>query len=162
MATIILRPTADSSRGHSCSSGSSGYTLINEASADDDSTYIYQSVSSTSTSSITSVFKVSGSVSSKIKISSLQLQVRAKTTKGESKDTAQLYYNLFFNGVEGSSSGGSITTSYANYGKTYNASDFGFGDTIFDSFDTANLVVHVETDGKKNASKNDDFQNRIT
>lgn len=162
MATLYLRPTADSSRGHSCSSGSSGYTLINEASADDDSTYIYQSVSSTSNSSATSVFKVSGSVSSKIKISSLQLQVRAKTTKGESKDTAQLYYNLYFNGVEGSSGGSSITTSYANYGKTYNASDFGFGNTVFDSFDATNLVVHVETDGKKNASKNDSFQNRVT
>lgn len=162
MATLYLRPTADSSLGHSCSSGSSGYTLVNEATADDDSTYIYQSISGTSNSSATSVFKVSGSVNSKIKISSLQLQVRAKTTKGESKDTAQLYYNLFFNGVEGSSGSSSITTSYANYGKTYNATDFGFGNTVFDSFDTANLVVHVETDGKKNLSKNDSFQNRVT
>ena len=162
MATLYLRPTSDSSLGHSCSSGSSGYTLVNEASADDDSTYIYQSVSNTSNSSVTSVFKVSGSVNSKIKISSLQLQVRAKTTKSESKDTAQLYYNLYFNGVEGSSSSSGITTSYANYGKTYNASDFGFGDTVFDSFDAANLIVQIDTSGEKNLSKNDGFQNRVT
>jgi len=31
MATLILRPASDSSLRHSCSSGSSGYSLINES-----------------------------------------------------------------------------------------------------------------------------------
>ena len=44
MATLILRPINDRSLKHSCSSGSSGYAMISESSADDDSTYIYQSV----------------------------------------------------------------------------------------------------------------------
>lgn len=162
MATITLRPTADSSLGHSCSSGSSGYMLINEASADDDSTYIYQSVSNNSSGSSTSQFKASGSIDTKIKISSIELLVRAKTTKSNTADTAQLYYNLYFNGIEGISNGGDITTSYANYSKTYNAADFGLGDTVFDNFDTANLVVHIQTAGDKAKNKHDDFQNRVT
>jgi hypothetical protein len=41
MATLTLRPSADSSLGHTCSSGSAGYALIDDSSADGDSTYIY-------------------------------------------------------------------------------------------------------------------------
>lgn len=33
---------------------------------------------------------------------------------------------------------------------------------MLDSFDSANITVQIETNGQKNASKNDDFQNRIT
>ena len=162
MAELILRPVSDSTLAHSCSSGSSGWALINEATADDDTGYIYQSISGTSSSSQTSVFKVSGSVSNKIRISSLNLSIRGRTTKGKDADTATLAYNVYFNGVEGSSGSGSLSTSYGNFGKTYNASDFGLANTIFDGFDAANIVVHVLTTGAKNAKKNDDFQNRVT
>lgn len=162
MAELILRPVSDSTLAHSCSSGSSGWALINEATADDDTGYIYQSISGTSSSSQTSVFKVSGSVSNKIRISSLNLSIRGRTTKGKDADTATLAYNVYFNGVEGSSGSGSLSTSYGNFGKTYNASDFGLANTLFDGFDAANIVVHVLTTGAKNAKKNDDFQNRVT
>ena len=40
MATLILRPVSDESLNHSCNSGSSGYSLISDSSADDDYTYI--------------------------------------------------------------------------------------------------------------------------
>ena len=162
MAELILRPVSDSTLAHSCSSGSSGWVLINEATADDDTGYIYQSISGTSSSSQTSVFKVSGTVSNKIRISSLNLVIRGRTTKGNDKDTATLAYNVYFNGVEGTSGSGSLSTSYGNFSKTYNASDFGLANTVFDSFDAANIVVHIQTIGEKNASKNDDFQNRVT
>ena len=162
MAELILRPVSDSTLAHSCSSGSSGWALINEATADDDTGYIYQSISGTSSSSQTSVFKVSGSVSNKIRISSLNLSIRGRTTKGKDADTATLAYSVYFNGVEGSSGSGSLSTSYGNFGKTYNASDFGLANTLFDGFDAANIVVHVLTTGAKNAKKNDDFQNRVT
>ena len=162
MAELILRPVSDSTLAHSCSSGSSGWALINEATADDDTGYIYQSISNNSSGSQTSVFKVSGSISTKIRISSLNLSIRGKTTKSNSKDTATLAYNVYFNGVEGSSGSGTLSTSYDNFGKTYNASDFGLANTTFDSFDAANIVVHVLTTGAKNKDKNDDFQNRVT
>ena len=162
MATVILRPTADQSLAHTCSSGSSGYALIDDTSADGDSTYIYQAISGTSSASTTSIFKVSGTSVGKIKIKSVALTINAKTTKGNSNDTATLAYNLYFNGVEGTSGSGTLSTSYGDLTKTYNASDFGLAGTIFDNFDAANLVVHIQTIGKKNASKNDDFQNRVT
>ncbi len=162
MAELILRPVSDSILAHSCSSGSSGWMLINEATADDDTGYIYQEISSTSNSSVTSVFKLSGTVSNKIRISSLQLYVRGKTTKGKDKDSASLYYNVYFNGVEGSSGGDSLSTSYSTMSKTFNASDFGLANAIFDSFDAANIIVHVQTQGKKDSTKSDTFQNRVT
>ena len=40
MASLILRPTSDISLGHTCSSGSSGYAMLDEETADDGSTYI--------------------------------------------------------------------------------------------------------------------------
>lgn len=162
MAELILRPVSDSTLAHSCSSGSSGWALINEATADDDTGYIYQSISGTSSSSQTSVFRVSGAASNKIRISSLNLSIRGRTTKGKDADTATLAYNVYFNGVEGSSGSGTLSTSYGNFSKTYNASDFGLANTIFDGFDAANIVVHVLTTGAKSAKKNDDFQNRVT
>lgn len=51
MATLILRPISDRSLKHSCSSGSSGYAMISESTADDDSTYVYQTVSRSTSSS---------------------------------------------------------------------------------------------------------------
>lgn len=59
-----LRPTADISLGHTCSTGSSGYAMIDEEEADDASTYIGQSTSSTSTVTKTSKFKLTGEVPS--------------------------------------------------------------------------------------------------
>lgn len=54
--TVIFRPSADKSLSHSTSSGSNGYSLISESSHDDDSTYIYQTLSSTSNRSVSSTF----------------------------------------------------------------------------------------------------------
>ena len=162
MASVTLRPTADSSLGHSCLSGSSGYLMIDDTSADGDSTYIYQSISSTSSASASSKFKISGTSVGKVKISSIALTINAKTSKGNSSDTASMSYSLSCNGKSGASGSASLTTSYADYSKTYSASDFGIADTVFDSFDAANLIVQIDTSGKKNASKNDSFQNRIT
>lgn len=162
MATVILRPTADSSLGHSCSSGSSGYLMIDDTSADGDSTYIYQSISSTSSASASSKFKISGTSVGKVKISSITLTINAKTSKGNSSDTASMSYSLSCNGKSGASGSASLTTSYADYSKTYSASDFGIADTVFDSFDAANLIVQIDTSGKKDAGKNGSFQNRVT
>lgn len=150
MATLILRPVADVQLNHSRSSGSNGYSLISEAVADGESSYIYYEIEKNKSGSATSVFKMSGASSNKIRISSLRLNVNAKVNN--SFDSAGLTFNLYFNGVEGASQGNNMSTSFANYSKTYYASDFGLQDTIFDSFDAANLQVHVLTslDSDKN------------
>lgn len=163
MATVILRPTADASLNHSCSSGSSGYALISEATADGDSTYIYQTieVNDVSTTAV-SIFKIGGTDVGKVKISSIQLTINAKTTKGKSSDSANLAAQLTVNGNAGAWLNNTLSTSYGDFTKTYSASDLSINDVVLDSFDSANITVQVETSGKKNAKKNDDFQNRIT
>lgn len=163
MASVILRPVADTSLNHSCSTGSSGYALINEATADGDSTYIYQTIEVNDVSTTAaSIFKIGGTDVGKVKISSIQLTINAKTTKGNSNDSANLAAKLTVNGNAGTWLSGTLSTDYGNFIKTYSASDLSLNDTVLDSFDSANITVQVETSGKKNKSKNDDFQNRIT
>lgn len=162
MASVTLRPTADASLNHSCSSGSSGYALINEATADGDSTYIYQTIAVNYNSTATSIFKIGGTDVGKVKISSIQLAINAKTTKGNSKDGASLSAQLTVNGNAGTWLSGTLSTDYGDFTKTYSASDLSLNDAVLDSFDSANITVQIETNGQKNASKNDDFQNRIT
>lgn len=163
MATVILRPTVDDSLKHLCSSGSSGYAMLSEVSADGDSTYVYQSISGTSSETAGSRFKCGGAGVGKIKISSVTLTVNAKTTKGNTSDTAKITYWLTSNTTAAGGVGQSVlTTSYSDFTKTYSDSDLNIADKVFDSFDAANFLASVLTAGAKNSKKNDDFQNRVT
>ena len=162
MATLILRPVSDISLDHTCSSGSSGYALINESTADDASTYIYQSISSTSSSSKTSSFKISGSSSKKIKITSAKVVVRACHNTSNSSDTRSLSFKLVIGGKTSSDKTVTLDTSFANTTQTYTASDLGIANTVYDSFDAANINISLTSSGALNRSKNSSFQIRIT
>ena len=162
MATIILRPVSDISLGHTCSSGSSGYALINESTTDDASTYIYQSISSTSSSSKTSSFKISGSSSKKIKITSAKVVVRACHNTSNSSDTRSLSFKLGIGGKTSSAKTVTLGTSFANTTQTYTASDLGIANTVYDSFDAANINISLTSSGALDRSKNSSFQIRIT
>lgn len=162
MATIILRPVSDISLGHTCSSGSSGYALINESTADDDATYIYQSISSTSSSSKTSSFKISGSSSKKIKITSAKVVVRACHNTSKSSDIRSLNFKFGIGGKTSSAKTVTLGTSFANTTQTYTASDLGITNTVYDSFDAANINISLTSSGALDRSKNSSFQIRIT
>ena len=161
MATITLYPTADTSLNHSCSSGSSGYAMIDEASSDSDSTYIYQSVTSRTSATVTSQFKISGTSVGKIKISSVTLTAYYKKSTSSSV-TATLVCSLLCNGSTYSGSSGSAGTSYAATTITKSASDLGIADTVFDSFDAVGFGVKIATTGKKRSSFSSSFQIRVT
>lgn len=93
--TITLRPSADISVGHSLSAGSSGYALISEATADNDSTYIYQTLSSTDSSSITSTFRLSGTMpTDPYTVSAVRLYLTGR--KGAAGESGAMY---FYSGV---------------------------------------------------------------
>ena len=85
--TITLYPYSDVNLRHDPSRGSTGYNLINEASTDTGTTYIYQTLSG-SNASLTSQFNCSESSSDssvptgKIKIRSVTVEV-VWTTVGE-------------------------------------------------------------------------------
>lgn len=149
MATLILRPASDSSLNHSCSSGSSGYSLINESTSDNDSTYIYQTISSTSNSTINSTFGLSKSSLSNIKITSVKIVMVAKDSDSDitSSASAVLKQN---NTTIATASASSLGTSYSTHTGAGNLS----------SLD--NLTVVVNSSGYKSSSKDDNGYVRIT
>ena len=155
MATLILRPVSDESLKHSCSSGSSGYAMISEASADDDSTYIYQTVSSTSSASITSSFTLGGTMpSGSFKITGATLYVRGRSSADYT------YSGTYQLSIDSSASSMSLSTSYQTSSNTRFATNL--INNTYTSSNFPSLSVTITTAGKKSSSKNSNFQIRVT
>ena len=154
MATLILRPVSDKSLKHACSSGSIGYVMIKEASSDGDSTYIYQTVSNTSSASVTSSFTLGGTMpSGSFKITGATLYVVGESTSTSSSDQYSGTYQL---SIDSSASSMALSTSY----QTSSASVA--TDLINNTYTNSNfpsLSVTIVTTGLKNK---DNFQIRIT
>ena len=155
MATLILRPVSDESLNHSCNSGSSGYSLISESSADDDSTYIYQTVSSTSSASVTSSFTLGGTMPSGLfKITGATLYVRGRSSANYT------YSGTYQLSIDSSASSMSLSTSYQTSSSTGVATSL-----INNTYTSSNfppLSVTITTAGNKSSSKNSNFQIRVT
>lgn len=157
MATLILRPVSDASLKHKCSSGSNGYSMISEASADDDSTYIYQAISGTKSSTAQSSFTLGGTMpSGSFKITGANLYVRAKST---SNDIHSGTYKL---SIDDSGLGHliALSTSY----QTSSSTDVGASliNNTYTSSTFPSLSVIISTTGSKESSKNSNYQIRIT
>ena len=155
MATLILRPVSDESLNHSCSSGSSGYAMISESSSDDDSTYIYQTVSSTSSASVTSSFTLGGTMpSGSFKITGATLYVRGKSSANYN------YSGTYQLSIDSSASSMSLSTSYQTSSSTGVATSL--INNTYTSSNFPSLSVTITTAGKKSSSKNSNFQIRVT
>ena len=155
MATLILRPVSDESLNHSCNSGSSGYSLISESSADDDSTYIYQTVSSTSSASVTSSFTLGGTMPSGLfKITGATLYVRGRSSADHT------YSGTYQLSIDSSASSMSLSTSYQTSSNTGVATSL--INNIYTSSNFPSLSVTITTAGNKSSSKNSSFQIRVT
>ena len=155
MATLILRPVSDGSLRHSCSSGSSGYAMISESSADDDSTYVYQTVSSRTSTSETSSFTLGGTMpSGRFKITKATLYVRGRST-GE-----YTYSGTYKLSIDSSASSMSLSTSYQTSSSTGVATSL--INNTYTSSNFPSLSVTITTTGKRSSTKDDDFQIRVT
>ena len=155
MATLILRPVSDESLNHSCNSGSSGYSLISESSADDDSTYIYQTVSSTSSASVTSSFTLGGTMPSGLfKITGATLYVRGRSSANYT------YSGTYQLSIDSSASSMSLSTSYQTSSNTGVATSL--INNTYTSSNFPSLSVTITTAGDKSSSKNSSFQIRVT
>ena len=149
MATVILYPNSDVSVGHSkYPSNSNGYACINDTTADDDSSYLYDETSGSSPSSSTSSNKEStfgvstSSVSRKIYLQSIQYRARHQKTNSN-VSTSTLQVSCSVNGGSYSSAASSnSTTSYANYSGTLSPSGL---NTVYNSFDAANIRVRLNS-----------------
>lgn len=193
MPTVILRPTGDypSTTAYtlSKSAGDSYYSLINEEAADNDASYIFQAISSKSrTDNATVVFK--WEKNTPVKILRVKMHFIAKTTSSASADTRRTSGYILLEGpgilfdgapidasaVSPASSylSGTLTSSYADYAREWNASEFTYTNSALQEIIPTELVVNdfslgttffranIFLNGNKNSSKNDDFQNRIT
>ena len=155
MATLILRPVSDESLNHSCNSESSGYSLISESSADDDSTYIYQTVSSTSSASVTSSFTLGGTMpSGSFKITGATLYVRGRSSANYT------YSGTYQLSIDSSASSMSLSTRYQTSSSTGVATSL--INNTYTSSNFPSLSVTITTAGNKSSSKNSSFQIRIT
>ena len=157
MATLILRPVSDESLGHRCSSGSSGYAMISESSSDDDSTYVYQTVSKTSSASVTSSFTLGGTMpSGSFKITGATLYVRARTT------STNIHNGTYKLSIDDDLLGHIIAldTSY----QTSSSTDVGASliNNTYTSSTFPSISVIISTTGSKESSKNSNYQIRIT
>lgn len=155
MATLILRPISDGSLRHHCSSGSSGYAMISESSADDDSTYVYQTVTDRTSTSETSSFTLGGTMpSGRFKITKATLYVRGRST-GE-----YTYSGTYKLSIDSSASSMSLSTSYQTSSSTGVAASL--INNTYTSSNFPSLSVTITTTGKKSSTKDDDFQIRVT
>ena len=154
--TIIYRPNSDISLNHNVSSGSSGYLMINESSSDGDSSYIYQSISSTSTSTKSSNFGFSGNVpSEKYEITSATLHSYAR--RGSTNDTADISYNITIGGSSKTLSGSSLKTSYADTGGSIDDIVSAINNEINSSGGFPDVSVTVNTSGKLSSKNNSNY-----
>lgn len=149
MAIVIFRPTKDISLGHDCSSGTSGYTLINEATSDGDGTYLSFVLKSTSSNSTSSTFGFDTSSLGNVKINSVKITITARDS--DSNVTSSITANLKQGGtIIATAASSSLDTSYTAY------SGSGTSSSVSD------LTVEISTSGKKSSSKDDDGYIRIT
>lgn len=160
-STMYLRPTSDSSLSHACRSGSNGYLMINEETSDEDSTYIYQNISSTSSSSVSSTFLFGGSVSKNDTVTSVTMHVSGRKTSSNGTATIKATLN-----VDGTSSGNTISfspsTSYTEQSVSNDDAITRINNYIKSNGTLPTVSVTINTTGKKNASKNSSFNIRVT
>ena len=143
---LILRPVSDTTLGHTCSSGTSGYSMISETTADDDTTYIYQQVTATTDQTATSTFKLSATMpSGQFKITGATIKVRSKSdSNGTYSGTYQLSTDT---------SASAITLNATAYESTFNSNVCSslIGNT-YTSASFPEISVTITTTGKTASS----------
>ena len=143
---LILRPVSDTALGHTCSSGTAGYSMISEVTADDNTTYIAQSVSETTAQTVTSTFKLGGTLpSGAFKITGATIKVRGKSDDG---GTYSGTYQLSID-----SSASDITLNATSYSNTMNSN---VANSLIGNIYTKNnfpdISVTISTTGRINST----------
>lgn len=168
--TLRIYPIQDITLHHTCNNGSTGYNLINNVTSDGDSSYIYQSVTTTS-STKTSTFKCGdNSVTSKIYLISIESTVVCRnytSYKNNVSFTSSVTTGVSINGgtvktASQHSMNQSISSSSNNYqtfDDTY-SSPSGINQ-IYNSINDANIRLQISSTSRI-GSNNGTNQYRIT
>lgn len=158
--TLVFRPSADVSVGHDLSTGSSGYRLIADIMPDDNSTYIGQTLSSTSSTSVNSVFTLATEDEMPpygLRVTEARLFARGiKGNNGESA-TATCYFaagTMSGGDSENASVTGELSTTY-NTGSATSKSLVNDINSYFQANGEFPVIsVKVVTTGAKSSNKN--------
>lgn len=160
MATKTLRPSSDSSISHSRSSGSNAHSLISETTSDGDSTYIYQNVSGTSSTTVSSTvgFDILFP-SASYTVSACRLYFLARrSAAGTASATVTFKVNNSGNYTVQATS---LGTSYTSY----NATSTDMANAINQALSSGtipNITVTIQTKGNLSSSKDSSFNIRVT
>ena len=156
MAVLNIRPGADTSLDHSTNTSSAGYLLINDASPDDNTSYIYQAITSTSSSSKTSSFQFQQNFLLNAEIEAVTLYIRAMCTASDDQTAT-----ISFSCGNSKRNNTNLTNSYANYSLSLTVSDLGLT-KIINGKQNFSPTLSITTTGKKYSNKRDDFEIRVT
>lgn len=152
MGSLILRPTETISSSHTkYPSGSLAHNCVNEASSDGDSTYLQQSVSSTTNTNVDSRLRFSGKFPSKhCTITKITVYATAKTSTTSLANRRVNYILHNINGVAETSTNikYDLTTSYATYSKTIDNAVAGM-QLLIQNDGTITFEATVRTVGQK-------------
>ena len=156
MATLILHPTATVSTQHTKYPSSTSYAhqCIDETTADGDSTYIYQSVSSTSNIYKDSVCTFSGKFPSKrCKITSVKVFANARSTNS---NLTNRRINVVWSGLGETSSHNikaDLPTSYSTYSLTATSDIVEGFQNLIQSDGTISVDITIRTVGQAKSTK---------
>ncbi len=157
MGTLILRATGTVSSSHTkYPSGSAAHNCVNEVNSDGDSTYLQQSVSSTTNTSMDSRLIFSGKLPSKnCNITGVKVYAVAKTSTTSLANRRVNYILHGVNGVEETSVNikYDLTASYVSYNKSIDEAVNGIQELIQND-GTITLEATVRTVGQKGSGKN--------
>ena len=146
--TTIIYPSGDLNVNHSKSStASAAYLLINDTTPDDNTNYIYQTLSSTS-ATVTSSFNVAADPSAigKLYLTGVTVNSRAYVTNGTASVQTAISIN---NGDYTTGATHSLSDSYTNYTDTF--SGVSGLNRIYESVADANITIQVITNGNSDA-----------
>ena len=157
MATMLIYPNQDVSLGHS-TSGNNGYSVLRDT---DDSSYIYQSVTTNDFVTLDSVFNFDSITLSNMVINSVSAIVRMQTTGSNG-------VNMAYMQVIGSNSNPKYVTdptynNFTNCSFSLTINDIGVSNnTIVASETHNNIQLTLETKVKKTTSSKPNFEIQIS
>lgn len=156
--TIILRPIRDINVSHNKNTGSLGFPLISDSVPDDDSTYIYQDITSTSNVSVTSIFEIGASDLPNQNFHVTNVKIIGRASKSSGNETVNYKCTMYTGegGGVGSDIGftsSNLTSTYQNTNKTTSLILNQINQNLDNNGSLPQLSIGIVSTGKKAKDK---------
>lgn len=163
MATKIsyIRPSSDVSVGHSLQGLTTAAACMSEETADDDSTYIYQPITSTTASTLTTTINMTGTIESArdFIVDKATLYIRAKKTSSTNGSSSSAKSS----GTAECTINGKTSSGEVSIGNSYATSEINVDVTSFTTMGEYSFPVTISTTGAKGTGiKDTNYEIRVT